>query len=615
MNKLILFLTFAMFLGLSDLSAQSSNDEMGITVKALLLDYQTLNGGDFSAFQAYHHGFELGFFKKIQDRVYLNVPLKLGVVQQVNEVDGFNRYLVGIDARINYHLKDNNSPIVPYVLGGAGFVYENPGESNIQIPVGFGLNFRLHDRAFLTWQSEFRYALADDRNNFQHGLGLTYFFGERDEEEKKMEEEEEMEKEEEEELDSDGDGIIDELDLCPQEPGLESLDGCPDTDEDGIADYKDLCPEKFGTISLKGCPDTDGDGVSDIDDECPNVAGSITNDGCPDDEDADRDGIPNLVDKCPTVAGPASNGGCPETDTDGDGTPDNVDECPNFIGPKSTLGCPDQDNDGVKDSDDSCPSVPGSPTNNGCPDDNVDSDGDGVPDNIDKCPGRAGSALYAGCPDTDGDGVDDSRDACPDLAGPASNKGCPRETTVDRSALQDIDTDGDGVVDAQDRCPGRPGLAIYDGCPDSDGDGLDDSRDRCPNSAGPVDTQGCPEVSASDRRILQIAMRSVQYESGSDAIKTESFNILRQIAEIMNRYPDFDLTIEGHTDNQGQAVDNQRLSEQRAKACYTFLLNSGVQESRMSYTGFGEARPIANNETISGRTLNRRVEFALIPRQ
>ena len=130
----------------------------------------------------------------------------------------------------------------------------------------------------------------------------------------------------------------------------------------------------------------------------------------------------------------------------------------------------------------------------------------------------------------------------------------------------------DGVFDANDRCPGRPGLAIYDGCPDTDGDGLDDSRDRCPNSAGPVDTQGCPEVSASDRRILQIAMRSVQFETGSEAIKTQSFNILRQIAEIMDKYPDFNLSIEGHTDNQGTAVDNQRLSETRARACYTFLL-------------------------------------------
>ncbi len=614
MNKLLLFLSFLVFISVSDVNGQDAEDKVGITVKALLLDYQTFNGGSIGAIQSYHQGFELGFLKKIQDRVYLAVPLKFGVVQQTGEPVGLHRYLLGIDARINYHLMANNSPIVPYVLGGAGYVYENPGEGNIQIPVGLGFNFKLHDRAFVTWQSEFRLSLGDDRNNLHHGLGLTYFFGKKTaKEEKEMEEEEEMEMKKG-ELDSDEDGIIDELDLCPQEAGLKSLDGCPDTDEDGIADYKDLCPEKFGTIALKGCPDTDGDGVSDIDDECPNMPGSINNNGCPD-NDADSDGIPNDLDKCPTVAGPASNGGCPETDTDGDGTPDNVDECPNSLGPKNTLGCPDQDNDGVKDSNDNCPSVPGSPTNNGCPDDNADSDGDGVADNIDKCPNRAGSALYAGCPDTDGDGVDDSRDACPDQSGPASNKGCPNDATPSVAQLQDIDSDGDGVLDAQDRCPGRPGLSIYDGCPDSDGDGLDDSRDRCPNSAGPVDTQGCPEVSASDRRILQIAMRSVQYETGNSAIKTESFNILRQIAEIMNRYPDFDLTIEGHTDNKGPATDNQKLSEERAKACYTFLLNSGVADSRMTYRGYGEARPIANNETISGRTLNRRVEFALIPRQ
>lgn len=615
MNRFWISLLLFLAVQVGSTSAQSSEDNQGITIKALLLDYQTFNGGDFSAFNSYHHGFELGYLHKLQDRVYLSVPLKLGVVQQVNELADLNRYVLGIDARVNYHLKQNQSPIVPFVLAGAGFTLEQNGENHLQVPVGFGLNFRLHERAFLTWQSEFRFALADDRNNFHHGFGLTYFLGPRDKKEEKVPLKEDPEEQEiAGELDSDEDGIIDELDLCPQEAGLESLDGCPDADEDGIADYKDLCPDKFGSLALKGCPDTDGDGVSDIDDECPNMPGSVNNNGCPD-NDADSDGIPNDLDRCPTVAGPASNGGCPETDTDGDGTPDNVDECPDALGPKNTLGCPDQDEDGIRDSDDRCPSVPGSVTNNGCPEDNIDTDGDGVPDNIDKCPSTPGPSIYAGCPDTDGDGIDDSRDACPNEAGLASNKGCPQAATIDREVLQDIDTDGDGVFDAQDRCPGRPGLAIYDGCPDTDGDGLDDSRDRCPNSAGPVDTQGCPQVSASDRRILQIAMRSVQYETASSSIKSESFNILRQIGQIMERYPDFDLTIEGHTDNQGSADDNLRLSQQRARACYTFLLNSGVEASRMTHTGYGEARPIASNETISGRTLNRRVEFALIPRQ
>ena len=612
MNKFVSICFFLFLAG--SLSAQSTEakSDLGITIKALLLDYQSQNGGSFSAFQSYHHGFEIGLIKQLQDRVYVGIPIKLGVVQQTDQVDGFNRYLIGADARISYHLTPNSASIVPHIFAGVGYTLESPGINNLQIPVGIGFNFKLHERAFLTWQSEFRYALEDDRNNFHHGLGLTYFFGPKKEEMEKEEEEEMPEEEKEEELDSDGDGVVDELDLCPQEPGLESLDGCPDHDEDGIPDYRDLCPEQFGTIALKGCPDSDGDGVSDVDDECPNMPGSVDNNGCPD-NDADSDGIPNDLDRCPTVAGPASNGGCPETDTDGDGTPDNVDQCPDLLGPKNTLGCPDQDGDGVKDSEDRCPSVPGSVVNNGCPEEEQDSDGDGVPDAVDRCPEVAGSSLYAGCPDTDGDGIDDSRDACPNLPGPSTNRGCPVEEEPQREVLQTIDSDGDGVVDALDKCPGRPGLAIYDGCPDTDGDGLDDSRDRCPNSPGPVDTQGCPEVSPSDQRILQIAMRSVQFETAKAAFRTESFNVLRQIAEILERYPDFNLEIEGHTDNQGNAAENQRLSEERARACYLFLLNSGVPADRMSYVGYGESRPIANNETVSGRTLNRRVEFALVP--
>ncbi len=585
------------------------NHNVGITVKALALDYLSQNGGEFSAFQNYHTGFEVGLLKKIANRAYLSIPLKVGVVQSESGLGNDNKAFLGIDARLNYHLMDNDNPIVPHLMAGVGYVYERPGISHIQIPVGVGFHFRVASKAYFTLQSEYRYALEDDRNNLHHGIGFTFFLGPKEDPKKKEIEEEE----EKEELDSDGDGIIDELDLCPQEAGLEELDGCPDKDEDGIPDYKDACPDQFGSLALKGCPDSDSDGVSDNEDECPNMAGTIANKGCPDD-DADQDGIPNDLDRCPTVAGPASNGGCPEVDTDGDGTPDNIDECPDSIGPKNTLGCPDQDGDGVKDSDDRCPSVAGSPVNNGCPDDNIDTDGDGVPDNIDRCPLVAGSSLYAGCPDTDGDGVDDSRDACPDVPGPAATRGCPIGQIPDASELRNVDSDGDGVMDADDKCPGRPGLAVYDGCPDTDGDGLDDSRDRCPNSAGPVDTQGCPEVSASDRRVLQIAMRSVQFQTSRAEFKSESFRVLTQIAEIMDRYPDFNLSIEGHTDAQGTAIDNQRLSENRAKACYQFLISSGVAADRMSYAGYGESRPIANNQTVSGRTLNRRVEFALIPR-
>ena len=83
--------------------------------------------------------------------------------------------------------------------------------------------------------------------------------------------------------DSDGDGIIDKSDACPDVKGPASLNGCPDTDGDGIIDRDDQCPGEFGTSALSGCPvkDADGDGIMDTDDQCPTVAGNADNKGCP----------------------------------------------------------------------------------------------------------------------------------------------------------------------------------------------------------------------------------------------------------------------------------------------------------------------------------------------
>ena len=65
--------------------------------------------------------------------------------------------------------------------------------------------------------------------------------------------------------DSDGDGIYDKHDACPNEAGLEQFNGCPDSDGDGIEDSKDACPNSAGLAELNGCPDSDGDGIADKD--------------------------------------------------------------------------------------------------------------------------------------------------------------------------------------------------------------------------------------------------------------------------------------------------------------------------------------------------------------
>ncbi|CAG0902262.1 unnamed protein product, partial [Cyprideis torosa] len=125
--------------------------------------------------------------------------------------------------------------------------------------------------------------------------------------------------------------------------------------------------------------------------------------------------------------------------------------------------------------------------------------------------------------DSDGDGVPDDQDDFPND---------PAETT---------DTDGDGIRDKDDKCPTMFGPAVYNGCPDTDGDGIDDGRDRCPNTPGPVSTNGCPEISKKDKETLNIAMRAVQFDTGRSTLKSESFGVLKQIADIMRRYPDYNL--------------------------------------------------------------------------
>ncbi|MBD2700519.1 thrombospondin type 3 repeat-containing protein [Spirosoma sp. BT702] len=135
-------------------------------------------------------------------------------------------------------------------------------------------------------------------------------------------------------LDSDGDGINDQLDLCPDVAGIQAFQGCPDADKDGIQDIEDNCPQQAGLVANKGCPDADGDGIPDKDDACPRDAGPADMKGCP---DSDGDGIANNLDECPTVAGRKDLNGCP--DSDGDGLRDSKDNCPNEFGLKEFGGC------------------------------------------------------------------------------------------------------------------------------------------------------------------------------------------------------------------------------------------------------------------------------------
>ncbi|MEM9190079.1 MAG: OmpA family protein [Myxococcota bacterium] len=317
--------------------------------------------------------------------------------------------------------------------------------------------------------------------------------------------------------------------------------------------------------------------------------------------DSDGDGIQDDVDACPSEAEDfdayIDDDGCPEADNDGDGLLDAADPCPNdpedMDGTDDEDGCPDEDddNDGIPDGYDSCPQEPedmdGDRDEDGCPDN--DRDRDGVPDDVDACPDEE--------EDTDGFGDTD---------------GCPED-----------DFDQDGIPDDMDECPDQAevinGTADQDGCPeeDADGDGIPDQADRCPNQAetlnGRADSDGCPDgdalvqVSGEEIRLLQ----QVEFATSSARIRgRRSRQLLDAVATILSRNPSYRrVRVEGHTDNTGNAEDNQRLSEERAQACVEYLVRAGIDQGRLYAVGVGQERPLESNETRAGRIANRRVEF------
>ena len=150
--------------------------------------------------------------------------------------------------------------------------------------------------------------------------------------------------------DSDGDGVIDKKDMCPDTPEGIKVDknGCPlDSDNDGVPDYKDKCPNtpRGVQVDSHGCPlDSDNDGVPDYKDICPDTPAGVKVDdlGCP--LDSDGDGVPDYMDKCPdTPSGvTVDKNGCP-VDSDLDGVPDYKDKCPGTpAGTKvDSNGCPE----------------------------------------------------------------------------------------------------------------------------------------------------------------------------------------------------------------------------------------------------------------------------------
>jgi outer membrane protein OmpA-like peptidoglycan-associated protein len=258
------------------------------------------------------------------------------------------------------------------------------------------------------------------------------------------------------------------------------------------------------------------------------------------------------------------------------------------------FGGKDTDGDGVYDKNDACIDVPGLEEFNGCP----DADGDGIKDSDDACPNVAGLASLNGCPDADADGIADKDDMCPDAKGTKANKGCP-------------DTDGDGVVDKDDTCVSVAGPAANAGCPwpDTDGDSVLDKDDECVDVAGVASNNGCPEpiISAEAKKFLEDFRKIILFNTGKTVFKSGVSVHLDDVVEVMSKFSDAIFEIQGHTDSQGSAAFNLKLSDKRANVVKDYFVKKGIEATRMVAVGYGEEQPVKTNMNKEGRAANRSV--------
>ncbi len=280
---------------------------------------------------------ELGFSAEAYLSRYLSPSFDL----MLKPVMGFNND--GIDfgnplLNLRYKFFNGNilsetSGVQPYLFAGPGFMFDNQ-ESGVNFDAGVGSKFPLSQHVALYVEAAYLKGIDSKRhgesglyedvvdNHLQVSGIIEFALGKA--------------------KDSDGDGVPDRKDKCPDTPPGVQVDekGCPvDSDGDGVPDYKDDCPNEAGSAQLNGCPDKDGDGIADKDDDCPDVPGLAKFNGCP---DSDGDGVPDKNDDCPdTPKGcPVDANGCP-LDSDGDGVIDCKDRCPNEVGPAENDGCPD----------------------------------------------------------------------------------------------------------------------------------------------------------------------------------------------------------------------------------------------------------------------------------
>ncbi len=341
-NSLLLLLAFTLFA--VTMQGQDKNNPFAVMIGTNAVDFYPTNNtsipGEMGSGSMFSEFFNVGdhwnmipAVSALELKHYVGDGFTARLGGSLNQITklgsestrGVTFYNLGAGVEYNFKNLLKSQVVDPFLGIGVGYYWLDTNGATT-FDTGLGVNLWINDNIAFTVKSAYMSAFEDDNfSYFQHTAGFTLAFGGKD---------------------SDGDGVYDKFDECPNTPGLAEFNGCPDTDGDGIPDKDDECPETPGLAEFNGCPDTDGDGIPDPQDKCPEVAGLPEFDGCP---DTDGDGVPDNIDECPNQAGPKENNGCPWPDADGDGVPDKDDLCPDVPGTKANNGCPEISEDVLKE--------------------------------------------------------------------------------------------------------------------------------------------------------------------------------------------------------------------------------------------------------------------------
>lgn len=192
---------------------------------------------------------------------------------------------------------------------------------------------------------------------------------------------------------------------------------------------------------------------------------------------------------------------------------------------------------------------------------------------------RFGSDSVSGAAQSTRNNMTDEAEAAAAKQAEEARKAAEAEAAAAKARLAaTIDTDADGVVDVKDKCAGTPADVTVDG-------------------------DGCPDFKGK--------LQGVYFETSSAKLTANSETILDGVAAELKRYPDLAVEIQAYTDSRGSDELNLKISEDRAQSVRAYLINKGVSGDQLSAKGYGEANPVASNDTVEGRAQNRRVELSV----